>query len=94
MKNLRSVPLVSTSLSRAVLAVGIFVGLTALLGPLGKMHPAAHAGPQPRSLPAVPASGEMGFIVSSFGGRIVPGEDACPSGTVPRLREFLFAHPP
>jgi hypothetical protein len=83
-----------TRIGRILLAAGMLAGLAAVLAPLGKMQPAAHAGPQPRSLPAAPASGEMGFIVASFGGRIVPGEDACPDGTVPRLRDaYLLTLP-
>jgi hypothetical protein len=36
----------------------------------------------------------MGFVVASFGGRIVPGADACPNGTVPRLRDaYLLTLP-
>lgn len=39
-----------------------------------------------RALPQPPASGVMGFVVDSLSPAVVPGTDACPTGTVPRLR--------
>jgi len=39
------------------------------------------------ALPAPPADGIMGFVVQDFVPPIVPGMDACPKGTAPRLRE-------
>lgn len=76
--------------------VGVSAVLAVWAAPpmLQKIHSPAHAEPPPRSLPAPPPSGEMGFVVASFGGRIVPGGDACPNGTVPRLRDaYLLTLP-
>jgi hypothetical protein len=41
-------------------------------------------------LPASPGSGVMGFVVASFTAPLVPGSDACPTGTVPRLRDAFL----
>jgi hypothetical protein len=47
-------------------------------------------GPAP-ALPAVPPGGTLGFVVQNFAPPIVPGMDACPNGTAPRLREVYLA---
>lgn len=47
------------------------------------------------TLPAPPANGEMGFVVSYFIQPVIQGPDACPSGTVPKMREaFLLRQTP
>ena len=48
-----------------------------------------------RALPAPPAGGELGFVVSYFIQPVIQGPDACPSGTVPKLREaYLLRQTP
>ena len=47
-----------------------------------------------RTLPRPPANGVMGFVVSSLAPTVVPGTDACPNGTVPRLRDAWLGHEP
>jgi hypothetical protein len=49
--------------------------------------PAVAAPPPKQKLPAPPANGVMGFVVQDFVDPIVPGMDACPTGTAPRLRD-------
>ncbi len=39
-----------------------------------------------RNLPEPPADGMLGFVVETFAPTLVPGMDACPDGTVSRLR--------
>ena len=85
-----------TALQFAFLAGGTLAASTALLTPAGfdGAELSAQASPPSSSLPAPPPSGELGFVVSSFGGRVVPGADACPDGTVPRLRDaYLLTLP-
>ncbi|MEO6092073.1 MAG: hypothetical protein ABIT04_09720 [Novosphingobium sp.] len=43
-----------------------------------------------RKIPAPPPGGTMGFVVTEFVSPIVPGQDACPHGTAPRLRELYL----
>lgn len=38
------------------------------------------------ALPEAPANGVMGFVVEDFAVPVIQGKDACPVGTVPRLR--------
>lgn len=40
-----------------------------------------------RTLPAPPANGVMGFVVSEFVSPLVEGKDACPDGPSPKLRD-------
>ena len=48
-----------------------------------------------RALPAPPPGGEMGFVVNYFVQPVIQGPDACPSGTVPKLREaYLLRQTP
>jgi hypothetical protein len=49
--------------------------------------PAQSAPAVAKPLPPPPANGEMGFVVQDFVPPVVPGMDACPTGTAPRLRE-------
>jgi len=70
-----------TAALAAVLALGSMTGAS---GPLGAP---ANGEATDRTLPKPPANGEMGFVVSSLAPAVVPGLDACPNGTVPRLRD-------
>lgn len=46
-------------------------------------------------LPAPPASGEMGFVVETFGQSFLEDEEACPEGVQPTVREsYLLSLPP
>lgn len=47
--------------------------------------------PAQSNLPAPPANGVMGFVVSSFIPPIVPGKEACPGGPSPKLRDVYLA---
>lgn len=47
-----------------------------------------------RMLPAPPADGVMGFVVSGFVQPIVEGKDSCPEGPVLKLREAYIASLP
>ena len=48
-----------------------------------------------RALPAPPPGGEMGFVVNYFIQPVIQGPDACPSGTVPKLRDaYLLRQTP
>ena len=70
---------------RLALGTAALAALLAL-GPLSTGSPAvgeASGG----TLPRPPADGVMGFVVSSFAPAVVPGREACPNGTVPRLRD-------
>jgi hypothetical protein len=57
---------------------------------------AASAGPATSAqLPALPASGEMGFVISTFGVAVHPGKEACPNGLSNMVRDnFLSTLPP
>jgi hypothetical protein len=43
--------------------------------------------PGPAGLPAPPANGELGFVVSRLVPSIVKGMDSCPGGPVPKMRQ-------
>jgi hypothetical protein len=78
---------------------------TALLATLLALGPMS-GGPQPLAspaegeattakLPAPPANGELGFVVSYFIQPVIQGPDACPQGTSPKLREaYLLRQTP
>jgi hypothetical protein len=51
------------------------------------MTPPANGEATPTALPAPPADGVMGFVVSEFTPPIVNGNDACPEGPVLKLRD-------
>jgi hypothetical protein len=74
---------------RAGLLVSAAVGMFALGSSAPQLLRApADAAPRPaQPLPAPPASGVMGFVVQDFVPPVVPGKDACPTGTAPRLRD-------
>lgn len=75
------------NLMRGAMLATLVAG-AALLAPWrGASAPArSEATPAP-VLPTPPASGTLGFVVQTFVSPIVPGMDACPHGTAPRLRE-------
>ena len=68
-------PLLKFGALAALLAIGPSVG--------GEATDAA--------LPAPPANGEMGFVVSHFVQPVIQGPDACPRGTTPKLRDAYLA---
>jgi hypothetical protein len=85
---------------RRPLRMGLFVSAAAGMFALGGSalqiaHAPADAAPTPKQqLPAPPANGVMGFVVQDFVDPVVPGMDACPTGTAPRLRdEYLRTLP-
>lgn len=45
-------------------------------------------------LPKPPANGELGFVVEEFVPPVVQGKDACPEGTVPKLKDQYLASLP
>lgn len=81
---------------RGWIRIGLFASVTAGAFVLGVSAPEfarapADAAPRPaQQLPAPPAHGVMGFVVQDFVPPIVPGMDACPTGTAPRLREVYL----
>ena len=64
---------------------------TSVLAALLAVGPMAGGAASERSLPAPPANGEMGFVVSYFIQPVIQGPDACPSGTEPKLRDAYLA---
>jgi hypothetical protein len=64
-----------------LLALGSMAGISDQLGSPAIGEPALHALPEP------PADGVMGFVIESMFPTVVPGNEACPDGTVPRLRD-------
>ncbi|WP_240198058.1 hypothetical protein [Novosphingobium sp. P6W] len=60
------------------------VGVLALQGP-------AEAEALPNQLPDAPANGIMGFVVQDFVPPVIQGNDACPVGTTPKMREAYLA---
>ena len=60
------------------------------LAALLAIGPSVVSEPADRALPAPPANGEMGFVVSYFIQPVIQGPDACPAGTVPKLREAFL----
>jgi hypothetical protein len=85
---------------RRLLRIGLFASAAAGIFALGisapqLAHAPADAAPTPKQqLPAPPPNGVMGFVVQDFLDPIVPGMDACPTGTAPRLRdEYLRTLP-
>ena len=71
-------------------AVGLY-GIAPLFSGTGSLGSAAIGQPMHSSLPAPPADGVMGFVVSRFIPPIVPGKEACPGGPSPKLRDAYLA---
>jgi hypothetical protein len=85
---------------RRLLGIGLLASAAAGMFALGAsapqlaQAPADAASTPKQQLPAPPANGVMGFVVQDFVDPIVPGMDACPTGTAPRLRdEYLRTLP-
>lgn len=55
------------------------------------LTPQAIGDPAPKALPAPPADGVLGFVVSDFVQPIVEGKDACPEGPVLKVRDAYLA---
>lgn len=84
----------SMAATRRVLPLGI--ATCSVLGAavcgflLAGSAPAVSEAPAALSVPAPPANGIMGFVVQDFTPPVVPGMDACPKGTAPRLKEVYL----
>ena len=82
-------------LGRGAICVGAFTGGLYGIAPLisggGPLDAPAVAQAPGSSLPAPPADGVMGFVVSRFIPPIVPGKEACPGGPSPKLRDAYLA---
>ncbi len=75
------------SLGGALLAIGPVSSVAQLGSP-------AIAQKDSNRLPAPPADGVMGFVVQDFVAPVIQGKDACPLGTVPKIRdEYLQSLP-
>lgn len=75
-------------LGAAVLALGPVAGLPHVSAPAEGQQTA-------RKLPPPPPGGTMGFVVTEFIPPVIQGKDACPSGTVLKVRDqFLADLPP
>lgn len=73
-------------------AIGV-AALMALTGSLSMEAPARAEAP-PRTLPAPPPGGVMGFVVQDFVPPVIQGMDACPKGTSPKVRDIYLASLP
>ena len=82
-------------LARCTAALAAMLTLGPITGTSGPMSAPAVGEATDRALPKPPANGVMGFVVSSLAPAVVSGTDACPNGTVPRLRDaWLETLPP
>ncbi|MDE2405733.1 MAG: hypothetical protein KGM17_13785 [Sphingomonadales bacterium] len=81
---------------RRIAIAGAMAGATllALAAATGLPHrattPARAEGTAAPALPAPPPGGVLAFVVQDFVPPVVPGMDACPHGTAPRLREIYL----
>jgi hypothetical protein len=83
----------STGAAALVLLGGGSVAGGMLLAP-GPMD-SASAEMASQTLPPPPSGGIMGFVVDRFFPAVLGGDDACPTGSVPRVREaYLQTLPP
>ena len=82
-------------LARGAICAGAFgvglYGIAPLFSGAGSLGSPAIGQPTHASLPAPPADGVMGFVVSRFIPPIVPGTEACPGGPSPKLRDVYLA---
>jgi len=82
------------TMMRSVAATAALAALLAI-GPMtGGRQPLAspaEGAAAPAKLPAPPANGEMGFVVTTFVEPVIQGPDACPQGTSPKLRDAYLA---
>lgn len=67
----------------ALAAVGVLGLATGVISPLSAPVGGKAAEPEPLKLPD---DGVLGFIVDDFAVPVIQGDEACPDGTVPRLR--------
>ena len=74
-----------------VLAGGMVAALPMASAPLPTSAPLIGAEAPRPALPAPPANGVLGFVVSEFVQPIVPGKEACPDGPVLKLRDAYLA---
>lgn len=82
--------------ARAVLLCAVAVGLAAL-GPMsvrGPLVAPAIGEGSAADLPAPPADGVMGFVVTEFVPPIIGGKDACPDGPALKMRDAYLASLP
>lgn len=79
-------------LGRIAIGTGAFgLGLYGIAPLIPPLDSPVIGQPAQSHLPAPPADGVMGFVVSSFIPPIVPGKEACPSGPSPKLRDVYLA---
>jgi hypothetical protein len=74
-------------LARCSAAIAALLALGPMTGANSPLGSPANGEAADRALPKPPANGVMGFVVSSLAPTVVSGTDACPNGTVPRLRD-------
>lgn len=84
-----------TRIIRAAFLGPATAGLIAIgMAPTARVTAPATAQDTPRTLPAPPANGVMGFVVESFYQPVVFDKAACPNGPQPRLRDaYLLTLP-
>jgi hypothetical protein len=91
-------PAIGQMIGRGAIGAGAFAlglyGIAPLIPGEGPLESAAVGQASHTSLPAPPADGVMGFVVSEFIPPIVPGKEACPSGPSPKLRDAYLASLP
>jgi hypothetical protein len=91
-------PSIGQLIGRAGFGAGAFAlglyGIAPLIPGGGPLESAAIGQASHTTLPAPPADGVMGFVVSTFIPPIVPGKEACPSGPSPKLRDAYLASLP
>lgn len=77
--------------ARTIARIAATGGCAAALFAIG---PSGIAEAPPTNLPAPPADGRMGFVVEDFVPPVIQGKDACPDGTVLKIKEqFLLGLP-
>ena len=81
--------MIRTAATTAALAALLAIG--PMTGGRQPLASPAQGEAAPAKLPAPPANGEMGFVVSYFIQPVIQGPDACPQGTSPKLRDAYLA---
>lgn len=84
-----------TNLSRnRAAAIARWTGLGGCAAALLVLGPSGVAETSPTALPAPPPDGRMGFVVEDFVPPVIQGKDACPEGTVLKIKDqFLLGLP-
>ncbi|MFM5930353.1 MAG: hypothetical protein ACKOPQ_05550 [Novosphingobium sp.] len=77
--------------TKMLLASAIALGAGSMGAAPQPLSSPAISDPTPQNLPAPPADGTMGFVVSEFVVPLVEGKDACPEGPVLKLRDAFLA---